>query len=295
MASSAATARSRCATIARVSPFAPATLAASQSVETFIMSVAGKMGLFTAFASSLATMAASACCSRSAAATSFFAANARPRPKCHNARSTRKSFVFGGWLTVRSGWLADTLAIGATMYGSAPLYDPDDRDGTLLLEPGQKGYVVAGEAYLALRYKDYAILTSFRQLVDLGYVNPQDNRMTPNTFEGVTLGGKVGWVQYLAGYLWEIKPRNSDDFIAMSSKAGVKNQHDGVVIGGVRLKPIDGLRIDVNDAWGVDMFNTLFVDGDYLWKLNDDWKLLLGAQFTDQRAVNNARLFSVGR
>ena len=201
-----------------------------------------------------------------------------------------EALAFGGWLTVRSGWLADTLAIGATMYGSAPLYDPDDRDGTLLLEPRQKGYVVAGEAYLALRYKDYAILTSFRQLVDLGYVNPQDNRMTPNTFEGVTLGGKVGWAQYLAGFLWEIKPRNSDDFIAMSAKAGVKNQHDGVVIAGVRLKPIEGLRIDVNDAWGVDMFNTLFLDGDYQWKLNDDWKILLGAQFTDQRAVNNARL-----
>ena len=44
--------------------------------------------------------------------------------------------------------------------------------------------------------------------------------MTPNTFEGVTVGGKVDWVQYLAGYLWKIKPRNSDEFISMSEQAG---------------------------------------------------------------------------
>ena len=204
--------------------------------------------------------------------------------------TNNEALAFGGWLTVRSGWLLDTLAIGATMYGSAPLHAPDDRDGTLLLKPGQEGYVVPGEAWLALRYKEYAILTGYRQLVDLGYVNPQDNRMTPNTFEGVTIGGKVSWVQYLAGYLWEIKPRNSDDFISMSSQAGVRGRHDGVAIGGVRLTPVPGLRLDANDAWGFDMFNTLFLDGEYLYPIDADWKVRFGAQFTDQRAVNNARL-----
>ena len=110
--------------------------------------------------------------------------------------------------------------MGATLYGSAPLYAPDDRDGTLLLKPGQKGYYVPGEAWGALRYQDYALLTGYRQKVDQPYINPQDNRMTPNTFQGVTLGGKVDWLQYLGGYLWQIKPRNSDEFISMSQQAG---------------------------------------------------------------------------
>jgi hypothetical protein len=201
-----------------------------------------------------------------------------------------EALAFGGWLTVRSGWLLDTLAIGATLYGSAPLHAPDDKDGTLLLKAGQEGYYVPGEAWLSLRYKDYAIFTGYRQLIDLGYVNPQDNRMTPNTFEAVTLGGKVGWLQYLAGYIWNIKPRNADEFISMSAQAGVKGEGDGAAIGGVRLTPIPGLRIDLNDAWGIDTFNTLFLDGDYLYALNSDWKLRFGAQFTDQRAVNQANL-----
>jgi hypothetical protein len=201
-----------------------------------------------------------------------------------------EALAFGGWLALKSGWLLDTFAVGATFYGSAPLHAPEDRDGTLLLKPGQEGYYVPGEAWGALRYQDYAVLKGYRQLVDLGYVNPQDNRMTPNTFEGVTLGGKVSWVQYTTGYLWEIKTRNSDDFVAMSSAAGVRGQHDGVAIGGVRLTPRPGLRIDLNDAWGVDMFNTLYTEVDYLHTVNDDWKVRVGAQFTDQRAVNDARV-----
>ena len=209
--------------------------------------------------------------------------------------SENEALAFGGWVSLRSGWLLDTFAMGATLYGSAPLYAPDDKDGTLLLKPGQEGYYVPGEAWGALRYKDWVVLKGYRQLVDLGYVNPQDNRMTPNTFEGVTIGGKAPGVEWLGGYLWDIKPRNSDDFISMSSQAGVKGEHDGVAIGGVRWAPRQGLRMDLNDAWGVDMFNTLYTEVDYLHPINDDWKVRLGAQFTDQRAVNNARVPGNGR
>jgi hypothetical protein len=74
--------------------------------------------------------------------------------------------AFGGWASYKSGWLLDTFAIGATFYGSAPLYAPEDRDGTLLLKPGQQGYYVPGEAWGALRYKDYALLKGYRQKVD---------------------------------------------------------------------------------------------------------------------------------
>jgi hypothetical protein len=201
-----------------------------------------------------------------------------------------EALAFGGWLSLRSGWLLDTFAAGVTAYGSAPLHAPDDKDGTLLLKPGQEGYFVVGEAWGAMRYREYALLKGYRQLVDLGYVNPQDNRMTPNTFEGITLGGKVAGIEYLAGYLWEIKQRNADDFIAMSAAAGVKGEHDGVALAGIRVKPIPGLRIDLNDAWGENMFNTLYGEADYLHTVNDDWKVRVSAQFTDQRAVQDARV-----
>ena len=196
--------------------------------------------------------------------------------------------AFGGWASYRSGWLLDTFAMGATLYGSAPLYAPDDRDGTTLLKPGQEGYYVPGEAWGALRYEDYALLKGYRQLIDQSYINPQDNRMTPNTFEALTLGGQVGYVQYLAGYLWNIKQRNSDTFVSMSSAAGVKGEHEGVGLAGVRMTPVKDLRIDVSNQYGTNMFNTIYAEVDYVHQLTRDWKLRLGAQITDQRAVGDA-------
>jgi hypothetical protein len=199
-----------------------------------------------------------------------------------------EAWAFGGWITYQSGLLLDTFSMGASLYGSAPLYAPDDRDGTLLLKPGQEGYYVPAEAWGALRYKDYAVLTGYRQRVEQSYINSQDNRMTPNTFQGVTLGGKIDWIQYLAGYLWKIKPRNSDEFISMSEQAGAANSDDGVGLVGVRLTPLQGLRFDVTNQYGVNTFNTFYLEADYLRPLSPDWKLRVGTQFTDQRAVGDA-------
>jgi len=202
--------------------------------------------------------------------------------------TVNEALAFGGWIGVKSGWLFDTFAMGATLYGSAPLYAPDDRDGTLLLQPGQKGYYVPGEAWGALRYKEYALLTGYRQMVDQAYINPQDNRMTPNTFEGVTLGGKLDWVKYLGGYLWQIKPRNSDDFISMSEQAGAKGSNDGAGLAGVSMTPMKGLKFDVSNQYGVNTFNIIYAAADYLTPLSDSWKGRVGAQFTDERAVGDA-------
>ncbi len=192
--------------------------------------------------------------------------------------SVNEALAFGGWIGVKSGWLFDTFAMGATLYGSAPLYAPDDRDGTLLLQTGQKGYYVPGEAWGALRYKEYALLTGYRQLVDQSYINPQDNRMTPNTFEGVTLGGKVDMVKYLVGYLWQIKPRNSDDFISLSEQAGAKGTNNGAGLAGVTVTPLAGLKFDVSNQYGVNTFNTIYAAADYLAPLGDAWKVIDNAQ-----------------
>lgn len=200
----------------------------------------------------------------------------------------RQAWAFGGWLAYRSGWLLDAFQIGATFYGAAPLYAPADKDGTLLLAPGQEGYYVLGEAFAALRYREYALLKGYRQVVEQPYINRQDNRMTPNTFEGVTLGGKAGPVQYLAGYLTQIKTRNADQFVPMSEAAGARGSDHGVALFGVTLKPLPGLSVEVSEQYGVNTLNTLFGQVESLWALGDDLRLQLGGQVTDQRAVGDA-------
>ena len=207
-----------------------------------------------------------------------------------NTDAENEAWAGGGWLSAQSGWLLDTLALGATLYGSAPFYAPADKDGTLLLAPGQQGYYALGEAWGALRYEDYALVKGYRQLVDQGYINPSDIRMTPYTFEGVTIRGKVGVVQYLAGYLWKIKPRNADTFVSMAEQAGATGSNGGVGLLGVQWRPWAGLHIDVSNQYGVDTFNTVYAKADYRYPLTNDWAIGLGAEFTDQRAVGAARV-----
>ncbi len=211
-----------------------------------------------------------------------------------NARNANEAlseaWAAGGSLSYRSGWLLETLQMGATVFGSAPLYAPADRDGTQLLAPGQNGVLVPGIAYGALRYREHAVLTGYRQLVDQTYVNPHDNRMAPVTFEGVTLGGTVGFAEYLVGYLTGMKERNAETFVPMSEAAGVAGNGAGLTLAGARLTPIHGLRIEVSNQRVNDVFNTAFAQIDYAHAFQRDFVVTLAGQYTDQRAVGEALL-----
>ena len=96
-----------------------------------------------------------------------------------------EAWAIGGPLYYRSGWLKDVFSVEAAGFTSQPLASPDDRDGTGLLATGQKGYSVLGLANAKLRYKGI-VLTGYRQYLGLPFVNRDDSRMTPQTFEAVT-------------------------------------------------------------------------------------------------------------
>ena len=38
--------------------------------------------------------------------------------------TVNEAYALGGWIAYQSGWLFDTFAMGATLYGSAPIYTP---------------------------------------------------------------------------------------------------------------------------------------------------------------------------
>jgi hypothetical protein len=200
-----------------------------------------------------------------------------------------EAWAAGGWVRYRSGWLANTLQIGSTAYASWPLYAPADRDGTLLLAPGQESYAVLGEAYITLRYGEHRV-TGYRQEVDTPYVNRQDNRMTPNTFEGVTILGKTPWFKYGAGYLMDMKQRNADEFISMSAAAGAAGSDAGLAFANVGLSPWRGLSIEAIEYFVPNVINIAYAEVGYVWSLGPDLGLAVGVQLTDQRSVGDDRL-----
>ena len=201
-----------------------------------------------------------------------------------------ETWAMGGWIQYASGWLLDTFAMGTTYYLSQPLYAPDNSPGSLLVTPGQGTISVVGEAWGALRYKEYALLKGGRVKIDEGYVNPQDNRMIPNTFEGLTVSGNFEWVRYDVGYLWTIKPRDSNDFVSMSRQAGASGKGEGVALGSLTLTPMKELLVYLGEYYGLDVFNTFFVKGEYTHLFSPDLKVQAGLQFTDQRSVGDERL-----
>ena len=111
--------------------------------------------------------------------------------------------------------------------------------------------------------------------------------MMPNTFEGAVLMGKFDWLAYTAGYLTAIKPRHADDFISMAKHAGAADADDGLALVGFRLAPWKPFWIEVSTAYGVDPFNTAFVQAEYRHALAEEVFFVLGAQYTDQRSVGD--------
>ena len=128
----------------------------------------------------------------------------------------------GGWVGYETGWLFDSVRLGIVGYTSLPLVGSADTDGTFLFLPGPKGYAVLGQAYGKLKLFGQEF-TGYRQLINQPEVNPQDNRMTPNTFEAYTLAGGFGAFNYFAGYVAKEKMRNSIEFLNMAAVAGARH------------------------------------------------------------------------
>jgi hypothetical protein len=211
----------------------------------------------------------------------------------HNPDLSRnKAWAAGGWLSYKSGWWRDILQVGATGFTSQPLDAPEAFDGTSLLAPGQEGITVLGEAFVRLRYKEAAILTAYRQSLNTGYVGPQDNRMIPNTFEGLTLRGTLDEVKYDVGYVWEMKPRNLDEFIPMGEQAGVLGSDTGLWYGSVHWEPNDCWELYAGDFYTEDIHNTLFLQAKHFRDLGRCAELQMGAQLTDQRSIGDEELGS---
>ena len=132
--------------------------------------------------------------------------------------SKSQAWAGGGWLAFRSGLIGDMFGVHVAGYTSQPIFAPLDEGGTRLLAPPQNSIGVLGQIYGRVQLGDQEIRGG-RQLVDTPLINPDDNRMVPNTFEGATLVSlpdKDRNYDYSVGYLWTIKQRDSNDFIQMS-------------------------------------------------------------------------------
>jgi outer membrane porin, OprD family len=205
--------------------------------------------------------------------------------------SKSEAWALGGSVSYQSGWFLDHFGVGTVFYTSNRLYGPGDRDGTLLLEPGQHSYAVFGQLYGRVKLIEDNFVNLYRYEYNTPYINKNDNRMTPNTFEGYTFngayGGKDGALgfKYGGGYITKIKERNDDNFKWMSLDAGAEVKR-GVFVGGGNVS-YKGFSFGAIEYYSDDILNIFYTEGSYKLHVTDRLGLLFTAQFSDQRSTGD--------
>ncbi len=203
--------------------------------------------------------------------------------------SISEAWALGGALSYQSGWFLDRFSVGSVLYTSQKLYGPEDRDGTGLLKPNQQDYTQVGQLYARVKLIENNFINIYRYEYNTPYINKNDVRMTPKTFEGYTFtgayGGKDGApdFRYGGGYITKIKDRNSDRFKWMSHAAGADVKR-GVAVGGGNVS-YKGFSFGAIDYYSDDIINIFYTEGSYKLNLTERLGLLFAAQFTDQRSV----------
>jgi hypothetical protein len=205
--------------------------------------------------------------------------------------SHAEAWAQGGWLAYKSGYLADRFAVGAALYGSFPLYAPDSRDGTGLLQEDQEAYLALGQIYGEVKIIDALQLNFGRKEYNTPFINLHDVRMTPKTFQGVTLTGRTPgkkdgseW-RYGGGYIYMFKDWTETDFESMSDAFGI-SANRGVYTAGFNYST-DRMSIGAIDYFSDDTINIFYTEGSYGWRFNDLTSLKLSGQFTDQRSTGD--------
>jgi len=198
-----------------------------------------------------------------------------------------QSWAAGPTLWYESGYLRNWLQVGAAVFSSQPLFAPDGEGGTFLLTKDQDQMTTLGLAYGRMRFLNHELVVG-RQHIKTPYANPHDTRMIPVAFEGAVLTPRHDMVEtfnYITGYLWRYKPRDSSIFEPFSDGLGVQEDR-GMLINGVKFNPVQGLTIGAIDYWIADTLNIAYAEVDWLWPTSThDPKYRFSINYTDQRSV----------
>lgn len=204
------------------------------------------------------------------------------------------AWALGGWAGMTARF-RDLFEVGVVGYTSQPLYAPDGKGGTRLLQPNQDAINALGEAYGAVNLSGNW-LVGYRQFVSRPLVNENDTRMVPNIFEGYTLRGgprasgdkEKAW-SYAVGYLTKVKVRDSESYTWMSQQAGAPDVQKGMIFGGVTVPFRETGFVRADEQYVIDTFNTFYVDGLVPFQV-DEATLSLAAQYFAQQSVGSKQI-----
>ena len=185
-------------------------------------------------------------------------------------------------------WWKDRLRLGGTVYASLKLYGPDDKGGSKLLKPVQQSFGVLGEAYLEARlYKELA-LKVYRRKFAMPYLNGNDSRMVPNTFETASLYDTSGeHFVYGVAHTWRMKKRDATDFVSMTEAAGIEGSDGAVTTAAGRYTFSNNTNLALFNHYGHDFMNILYTEVNSRARPLLGLGLQLSAQYTRQDSIGD--------
>ncbi|WP_432735890.1 OprD family outer membrane porin [Maridesulfovibrio sp. FT414] len=201
-------------------------------------------------------------------------------------KRAKETFALGGQLKYETPWLADHVGGVVNGFVAVPLFDGLNREryaGGAVLNNKNQGYAVLGEAYIQGRYEE-SIAKLYRQRIESPYINGNDSRLLPNTFEAYGIESTdIDGLRLHAAWVDKMKNRDTDKFISMTEAAGVSNADGGTVMLGADWKPTDKMSFRLWNYFTPDMGNTFFIEGNYSYDLSDKLETHLRFQGANQR------------
>ncbi|MCB2226188.1 MAG: OprD family porin [Desulfarculaceae bacterium] len=208
----------------------------------------------------------------------------------YNDKPDQSAWAIGGELSYATRpWHG--LSMGASLYTSQPFfYAPLDRAGTDLLTNSQTGYTVLGQAYIKAAYRGFSA-TLGRQALDNPLINPFDFRMTPVTYEALSLAYTSSGLSLNLAQVQGYKSWNDTTFQPMSRAPGLGGGDEPVTLGGAAYA-WGGYKLQVWDYVCHEYMNSFYAQADGGWDLAPDWRLAGGLQIMAQQDVGAAKIGS---
>jgi hypothetical protein len=202
-----------------------------------------------------------------------------------NSSGLQEAFAAGGSLSFTTGWWRDTFQLGVTGYTTQPVVAPSGAGNTGLLQTNGGGFSVLGQAWAKVKAGP-ATATLFRQALQLPFINGNESRMIPNTFEAYQLEVEP-WTIFRInfGYVAGMKARTSPDFAPMSEIAGGPQVNRGTSFAGFLIGSEERTYLGAIGETTWDLFSCTYVQGGHTWQFSQDFEVRGDVQFIDQRSI----------
>lgn len=216
-----------------------------------------------------------------------FAARSYGIERSGNGEPNAEALAAGGKLSLLTRpWHG--LRLGGAYYVSQRLDAGSFADRSGLFGRNGEDIDVFGTAYL--RYeRDDLRLQLYRQEISLPYLNRDDTRMLPNTFEAYTLSQEGGQLEWVVGHVAEMKPKADEDFRHMAAVAGADSDEGLSIIGG-RYHLAEGTNVAALVLESHELFRTTYFEAHRLQRFGENTQLKLSLQATDQRSIGDELL-----